>query len=132
VIHPNTWGSTFGVHLKPYLRLLCGDRNSRGGDPQVGRWEQGDLNPHMRVSPRAPVIRHRGASHPSADPNPRGPKGRPDWSPLVYQVSLCSLRPHREFSERYPLLSAGVGRTSPYSGPRRPRNPYLKQHLPRI
>lgn len=31
-------------------------------------WEQGDLNPHMRVSPRAPVNRHGGAPRPSADP----------------------------------------------------------------
>ncbi len=29
----------------------------------------------------------------------------PDWSPLVYQISLCSLRGLRECGERYPLLS---------------------------
>jgi hypothetical protein len=98
----------------------------RGPFPEGSGWEQGDLNPHMRVSPRAPVIRHRGAKRPSADPILRGPEGHPDWSPLVYQVSLCSLRLPRESPERYPLLSRRSMRLSGSYAVRRPRNPYLK------
>ncbi len=59
-------------------------------------WEHGDLNPDMRVSPRrAPVIRH---GPPEGPPQTREgafqglPRGKVlDWSPLVCQVSLCSL-----------------------------------------
>ena len=68
-----------------------------------GQWEHGDLNPDMRVSPRAPVTRHRGAKRPSADPIPREPFDCPDWSPLVCQISLCSHRKTRGSAERYPL-----------------------------
>jgi hypothetical protein len=95
----------------------------------LGPWEQGDLNPHMRVSPRAPVIRHWDASRPSANSNLRGPEGRPDWSPLVYQISLCSLRDPREFLGRYPLFSS-LGRVREGGAVRVfSRNPYVQYHL---
>ncbi len=78
-----------------------------GGRPtprRGGEWEHGDLNPDMRVSPRAPVTRHGGAGRPSADPMPRGSIDRPDWSPLVCQISLCSHQGPGEPAGRYRLL----------------------------
>ncbi len=83
-------------------------RPARGG----GGWEQGDLNPHMRVSPRAPVSRHGGARHPSADPSYQPALRPPDWSPLVCQVSLCS--PPRAPGGRGGISFVGRrGRSSP-------------------
>src|SRR5271155_3282304 len=53
------------------LESKTGTSVTRRPVPEGSGWEQGDLNPHMRVSPRAPVIRHWGAARPSADLIPR-------------------------------------------------------------
>jgi hypothetical protein len=63
--------------------------------PALGRWggwEHRDLNPDMRVSPPLQSLVIGSLAGPSADPSFQSGKRHPDWSPLVCQVSLCSLR----------------------------------------